>query len=166
MLQATTKGHGVEEIAALWTCVTWLLIESSIEDQVTIARYFNTCDANLHVDVSFQAFISCSLGVQQVGFVMICYGVADALGSVTGGAAVKKLGRIPIFIFAALINLALIITFLLWRPDPTQPAIFFVIAALWGLADAVWQTQINGELHNIIISCIYSYHLSTNISCT
>ncbi len=30
-----------------------------------------------------------------------------------------------------------------WKPSDNQIAILFVIAGLWGLADAVWQTQIN-----------------------
>lgn len=44
---------------------------------------------------------------------------------------------------AALINYALIITMFLWKPSADQIAVLFVIAGLWGLADAVWQTQIN-----------------------
>lgn len=46
---------------------------------------------------------------------------------------------------AAATNLSCIISFLLWKPDPNQLAVFFVLAALWGAADAVWQTQTNGE---------------------
>jgi len=83
--------------------------------------------------------------VQHVGFVLICYGVADALGSLLCGFLVKIVGRVPIFLFAAATNVALIVTWLSWEPDPSQPVIFFVLAALWGLADAVWQTQINGD---------------------
>lgn len=73
----------------------------------------------------------------------MCYGGADALGSITSGFAVRKLGRIPIFIFAALLNLSLIIALFVWRPNYNEPAAFFVIAAFWGLGDSVWQTQIN-----------------------
>ena len=91
----------------------------------------------------FQAFISCSWGVENVGYVLICYGAADAIGSITCGSVVKKVGRVPIFLFGAALNLALIITLLIWRPDPNVPVIYFVIAALWGLADSIWQTQIN-----------------------
>lgn len=46
---------------------------------------------------------------------------------------------------AAATNLSCIISFLLWKPDPDQLSVFFVLAALWGMADAVWQTQTNGE---------------------
>lgn len=74
---------------------------------------------------------------------LICYGAADALGSITGGSIVKKVGRVTLFLFAAALNLALIIILLFfWRPSPTEPIYFFIIAGLWGLADSVWQTQI------------------------
>lgn len=42
-------------------------------------------------------------------------------------------------------NLACVITFLLWKPDPEQLYLFFVLPALWGMADAVWQPQVNGK---------------------
>ena len=66
-----------------------------------------------------------------------------AIGSISFGSAVRAFGRVPIFVFASLVNAALIITMFLWRPNPSEPVIFFVIAGLWGLADSIWQTQIN-----------------------
>ena len=75
---------------------------------------------------------------------MICYGIADAIASITSGAAIKKLGRVPIFVFGAVVNLALMVTFLFWQPDPNQPVVYFILAALWGISDAIWQAQING----------------------
>lgn len=34
---------------------------------------------------------------------------------------------------------------LLWRPHPDTPIKFFMAAGLWGVGDAVWQTQVNGK---------------------
>jgi len=31
----------------------------------------------------------------------------------------------------------------IWKPSENQIYILFILAGLWGLADAVWQTQIN-----------------------
>ena len=45
---------------------------------------------------------------------------------------------------AATVNASLICLLLLWSPSSEHQALFFVIPALWGVADAVWQTQING----------------------
>lgn len=37
---------------------------------------------------------------------------------------------------------------LFWRPHPENPLVFFAMAGLWGVGDAVWQTQMNGKLFN------------------
>ncbi|XP_045110446.1 UNC93-like protein [Portunus trituberculatus] len=89
------------------------------------------------------AYVSCGLGVHMVGYVMICYGVCDALCSISFSPLVKLLGRVPVFIVGAVINYGVIITLIKWRPHPDDTAIFFVLAGLWGVSDAVWQTQIN-----------------------
>jgi len=74
---------------------------------------------------------------------MICYGVCDALASISFGPVIRRVGRIPIFILGALINYGIIVTMFEWKPDPETPVIFFVIAGFWGIGDAIWQTQIN-----------------------
>lgn len=89
------------------------------------------------------AYVSCGLGVHMVGYVMICYGVCDALCSITFSPVVKMVGRVPVFAAGALINFGVIIALIYWRPHPDDTAIFFVLAGLWGVSDAVWQTQIN-----------------------
>ena len=49
----------------------------------------------------------------------------------------------------AALNLGLMIGLLLWKPHPDQMAVFFIAAALWGLADALWQTQVNGKTSDL-----------------
>ncbi|ODN04683.1 UNC93-like protein [Orchesella cincta] len=89
------------------------------------------------------AYITCSWGVEHVGYVLICYGAVDATLSVAFGPILRRTGRAPIFILGALINIAIIAVYFFWKPDPSTPIIYFVIAGFWGAADAVWQTQIN-----------------------
>ncbi|XP_072032785.1 protein unc-93 homolog A-like [Amphiura filiformis] len=89
-----------------------------------------------------KSFVTCKIGVQWVGYVMICYGVVDASSSYISGRVEKWTGRIPQFSMAALINIALMIAMTFWKPTEDLP-VYFVIAAFWGLADAVWQTQLN-----------------------
>lgn len=38
------------------------------------------------------------------------------------------------------------IALLFWIPDPDNRYLFYIFAALWGMGDAVIQTQINGKL--------------------
>jgi hypothetical protein len=47
---------------------------------------------------------------------------------------------------ATVIQIGIIVTLYVWIPDPTNsPAVFFIISGLWGITDAVWLVQINGE---------------------
>lgn len=46
---------------------------------------------------------------------------------------------------AALTNFACILALLFWKPRQDQLYLFFIFPALWGMADAIWQTQTNGE---------------------
>ncbi|XP_059089375.1 UNC93-like protein [Tigriopus californicus] len=88
-------------------------------------------------------FVSCAYGVQNVGYVVIAYGVSDAVCSFSFGFLIKKVGRVPIFLFGTLVNIVVIVVFFTWSPNPEEQYVFYILAALWGVADAVWQTQIN-----------------------
>ncbi|XP_019639319.1 PREDICTED: uncharacterized protein LOC109481218 [Branchiostoma belcheri] len=90
-----------------------------------------------------KSFVSCALGIEWIGYVMICYGVCDAIFSFLLGRLIKLTGRIPLFVTGAVAHLAMIITMLVWSPDPGKLEVFFVLAAFWGLGDAVWQLEIN-----------------------
>ncbi|XP_050351198.1 UNC93-like protein isoform X2 [Nymphalis io] len=90
-----------------------------------------------------QAFVGCAYGISNIGFVMICFGVFNALAAPIAGAIVKLTGRFPVMVIALLLNLCLLTSLLLWRPDPEQWLVFFILAAIWGTADAVWLVQVN-----------------------
>lgn len=100
----------------------------------------------------FQAYVSCVLGIRSIGYVMICFGVVNALCSLVFGSAMKFIGRFPILIMGAALHFGLIVWLLVWKPDPRFPTVFFVISGLWGVGDAVWQTQVNGETILILSS--------------
>ena len=95
--------------------------------------------------IFFQGYVSCAWGVSNVGYVLITYGVVDAICSATFGSFIKYVGRVPIFMGGAMLNIVCLIILWTWEPNPDMPYVFFFIAALWGAADAVWQTQINGK---------------------
>ncbi|XP_042887688.1 UNC93-like protein [Penaeus japonicus] len=84
-----------------------------------------------------------------VGGIIICYGVCDMVCSAAFTPLVRKLGRIPVFTLGAAVNLGVVIALRFWTPKPGDLVLFFVLAGLWGVADAVWQTQINA-LYGVI----------------
>ncbi|XP_077203679.1 protein unc-93 homolog A [Paroedura picta] len=90
-----------------------------------------------------KSYVTCVLGIKFVGYVMICFSATNSLFSMLFGKISQFTGRKALFALAAIIHLACIITLLLWKPRLENPAVFFIIPALWGISDAVWQTQTN-----------------------
>ncbi|KAG5682264.1 hypothetical protein PVAND_011628 [Polypedilum vanderplanki] len=91
-----------------------------------------------------QAFVSCALGIHQIGYVMIVFGVVNAICSIIFGTLMKYTGRFVIIIFGTVVHMGIFSYLLFWRPHPDQKFVFFLISGMWGISDAVWQTQING----------------------
>ncbi|XP_033118914.1 protein unc-93 homolog A-like [Anneissia japonica] len=90
-----------------------------------------------------KAYVTCGLGVGYVGYVMICYGVADAVSSYLLGRLEKHTGRLVLFTLGGLAQMGLIFAMFFWIPKVDDALWkFMVIAAGWGFGDAVWQTQI------------------------
>ena len=87
--------------------------------------------------------MTCAYGVHTVGRVLILFGVCDALASIGFGFIIKKVGRLPIFVLGACLNALVIIVMLAWTPTQSTLGVVYLLAALWGIGDAIWQTQIN-----------------------
>ncbi|XP_066228971.1 protein unc-93 homolog A [Saccopteryx leptura] len=96
-----------------------------------------------------RSYATCALGIHFVGYVMICFSATNALCSLLYGKASQYTGRIALYAFGAVAHLSCIIALLLWKPKPDQLAVFFVFSGLWGMADAVWQTQ-NNALYGVL----------------
>ncbi|KAK6185208.1 hypothetical protein SNE40_007493 [Patella caerulea] len=90
-----------------------------------------------------RSYVTCSLGIWNVGYIAICYGIVDAFCCYTFGRLVQYVGHIPFFILAAILHGCAQVVMLLWTPDPSVIYVYYVLAALWGMGDAVIQTQIN-----------------------
>ncbi|XP_004702137.1 protein unc-93 homolog A [Echinops telfairi] len=90
-----------------------------------------------------KSYVTCALGIHFVGYVMICFAATDSLCSLLYGKLSQYTGRIAIYALGALTHLGCITALLLWKPRPEQLPVFFVFSALWGVSDAVWQTQNN-----------------------
>ncbi|XP_066953064.1 protein unc-93 homolog A-like [Macrobrachium rosenbergii] len=89
------------------------------------------------------AYVSCGLGVHMVGYTMICYGACDVIGSMIASYLVRCVGRAPVITLAFFINVSVIATLIVWLPRSDHLTWYFVVAGLWGFADAVWMTQLN-----------------------
>lgn len=96
-------------------------------------------------------YVTCALGIHFVGYIMMCFGATNSVCSFLFGRLAQYVGRATLFFLAAALNMGCIIALLYWRPHPDQLPVFFVFPALWGMADAIWQTQTNA-LYGILFS--------------
>ena len=71
------------------------------------------------------------------------FGAANALTSISSSFVTKRTGRMPLFLFGALINAASLAAMLAWTPTVKTLPVVYTLAALWGVGDAIWQAQIN-----------------------
>lgn len=89
------------------------------------------------------SFVSCAWGISNIGYVMICFGVTNAVAALGTGSVMKLTGRKSVMIFAFFLHVGIMIFLLQWKPTPDQSMIFFLISGLWGLCDAIWLVQVN-----------------------
>ncbi|XP_058794594.1 UNC93-like protein [Phymastichus coffea] len=88
------------------------------------------------------AYVSCAWGISNIGYVMICFGVVNAIAAPATGSVVKLTGRVPVMLFAFFLHVVILITLLIWTPQ-AHGFVFFLISGLWGVCDAIWLVQVN-----------------------
>jgi len=108
---------------------------------------------------ALQSYVSCTVGIQYIGYCMITLGVANAVCSCLIGCAQRHVHREALVAIGCVLHAALIIFLLVWIPDRHLLAVFFVLSALWGLCEAIWQTQANG-LSLLILPAYLSIYLN------
>ena len=80
-----------------------------------------------------------------MGYNMIMLGVTTSVFSILTGMAARRVPREAILGLAAILHLGLLVFLLVWIPDKRLPVVFYIISALWGVCDAMWQTQCNSK---------------------
>ncbi|CAB3227162.1 unnamed protein product [Arctia plantaginis] len=89
------------------------------------------------------SFVSCAVGTGFVGYVMMLFGLSNAVCCFMTGYLIKLFGRLPLMLSAMLVHGGIYLTMLLWQPHAGDYYKMFIISALWGFCDSVWTVQIN-----------------------
>ncbi|CAI9715350.1 Hypothetical predicted protein [Octopus vulgaris] len=96
-----------------------------------------------------KAFATCMLGVHMVGYLMICYGISDALSSYISGWLNQITGRILLITIGSLSFQLVILSLFLWQPVSTSLLPYILIFGFWGLSDGFYASQLCSEFrHN------------------
>jgi len=105
-------------------------------------------------------YIQPALGKKDTGYIMAIFGGCDALASFSMGTLSDKLGRAPVLTIGFLCQAAVIALFM-WHGAPVAGTTeeFWTwghgwgslagAAVLWGIGDAVWNTQISALLGDV-----------------
>lgn len=94
---------------------------------------------------TLQIYITECVGVQWVGFSLMCFGVSSAVGSLFTGRILSHVPRFVIMLLNLLLMLGLMVFLLIWDREPSF-AVVFVIPILWGFCDSIWNTITTSEL--------------------
>ncbi|XP_072028534.1 protein unc-93 homolog A-like [Amphiura filiformis] len=89
-----------------------------------------------------KAYISCTQGVQTIGFVMTAYGVGGGISALFLGLISKYTGRLPIFTAGFLSQVILITMMLFWDPYHGQVWHLYLMAVAWAFGGALRESQI------------------------
>ncbi|XP_013413708.1 protein unc-93 homolog A [Lingula anatina] len=87
-----------------------------------------------------KAYITCELGIEWVGYTMICYGVSSSVGPYIFGHLLKWTGFNALYLSAFVVNVALFIQMLAWPIPPEHIAYFFLVPTIWGFLNGVWMS--------------------------
>lgn len=79
-----------------------------------------------------------------IGLILMVNGICNAAGSYLFGALAKYIGRVGCLLIGALLNYAMIILMFFWEPNDDQIYVLFIIAGVWGMCAAIWQSQVIG----------------------
>ncbi|KAJ8308974.1 hypothetical protein KUTeg_013848 [Tegillarca granosa] len=88
-----------------------------------------------------KSFISCPFGIQNVGFIIGTYGASTVISNIVLSRLARFTGSHFLYVLAFTLNMAIFAALYLWTQD--QEYYLYIIAALWGIPEGVWQAQTN-----------------------
>ena len=85
------------------------------------------------------------MGTENVGFIMICFGVVGGISCLALGVIVKWVGTLILMAFGFTLHAALILWFLFWNADSDKRIIFYITSGLWGVCHSIWSVETSGK---------------------
>ncbi|XP_044531416.1 protein unc-93 homolog A-like [Gracilinanus agilis] len=98
-----------------------------------------------------KSYVTCALGIQYVGYTMICFSATTSFSSLLYGKISQYTGRIALYGVGSVIHFFCFFYLLVWRPHPKHKMLFYLFPAFWGMGDAVIQTQNNAVYGDLFV---------------
>ena len=81
-----------------------------------------------------------------MGLLLACHGACGAIFCYLFGGLAKYIGRLGCFLIAAALNYTSLILMYFWEPSDHQMYVLYIIAGMWGIGSAAWQSQVVGTI--------------------
>ncbi|GFO16108.1 unc-93-like protein a [Plakobranchus ocellatus] len=89
-----------------------------------------------------EAFVTCTVGVQWVGYCMVALGVTSSLTALLVSTSARFTGRILQFSVSMGLDIATAVIMLIWVPDyQTSPMVLLILPLIAGLSQGIIQPQ-------------------------
>ena len=112
-------------------------------------------------NIVVQAYVSCSLGIENIGFAMICYGATSGISSLALSVVVKWLSNAFLVAFGFFLHSAVMVWLLLWDKSQQLVIVFYITGGLLGVCNAVWSAVTNGK-NFILLSTKLCWYITSN----
>ncbi|CAK8678091.1 unnamed protein product [Clavelina lepadiformis] len=93
-----------------------------------------------------RAYVSCTIGVEQVGWLAVIYGATSMLISLLSANLMPIFGRNVIFVVFFILNVTTLTMSLLWKPSPDTLWMLYLLAACLGSCDGTLTNALQGML--------------------
>ncbi|XP_046568718.1 protein unc-93 homolog A-like [Haliotis rubra] len=135
------------DISVKESLLSWfkVLQKTDMKYLIPFTCYLAIAEEVCFVEVT-KSYISCPIGIENVGYVMMVYGISTSLSSFVLSRVTKYTKRHILCGVAGAEQLAIFIWMCHWVPTEKDTIIIYVLLAFWGLGDGVWKTQINAML--------------------
>ncbi|KAF5291786.1 hypothetical protein FQA39_LY14274 [Lamprigera yunnana] len=103
-----------------------------------LAFFIGMEQAFVYTDFS-KSYIVCTLGIQHLNLVFLSMGVLQSIAACTLSMLLKSIQRYYVVVVGFVFQCCVLMVQVLWKPMNDDPALFYVIPAVWGVCNAIWE---------------------------
>ncbi|KAJ4432020.1 hypothetical protein ANN_20634 [Periplaneta americana] len=113
---------------------------------IPITLFYGCAQAFIVADYT-EGYVACSHGIENIGYVMVSYGLLKGIIAFVLGWILNSLGSLLVVLTAFLLHVSLLVTLLVWTPEPKDKVVFFVLSGWWGFCDGIWEISISKTIN-------------------
>ncbi|KAF2885088.1 hypothetical protein ILUMI_21091 [Ignelater luminosus] len=103
-----------------------------------LAVFIGMEQAFIYSDFS-KSYVVCTLGIQHLNLVFLGMGVLQSIAACTLSMLLKSIQRYYVVCVGFIFQCCVLMVQILWKPINDDPALFYVIPAVWGVCNAIWE---------------------------